>query len=169
MSVREISASKVANRTFNPIRSIVDSLHVNPNPEKRFISLALGDPTVSGNFQLDKLGVEAVISKLNKGQGNGYVPSFGSLEAREAIAKCYSKDRVNYTPADVILASGCSDALNLCIGVLADEGDNILLPSPGFALYETICSSKGIQVKFYKLKPQVFHFFNNRRVIGRLI
>ena len=75
---------------------------------------------------------------------------------REAISKYYSKNGVNYTPADVVLASGCSDALNLCIGVLANEGDNIILPSPGFALYETLCSSKGIQTRFYKLKPLVY-------------
>lgn len=151
----EITASKVSSRTFNPIRSIVDSLQVNPNPDKKFISLALGDPTVSGNFKLDQVGVDAVISKLRNYKGNGYVPSFGTVEAREAISKYYSKDGLNYTPADVILASGCSDALNLCIGVLADEGDNIVLPSPGFALYETLCSSKGINTRFYKLKPHV--------------
>ena len=83
----DIPASKVASRTFNPIRSIVDSLHVNPNPNKAFISLALGDPTVSGNFKLHKSGVDAVIDKLENYKGNGNVPSFGTLEARDAIAK----------------------------------------------------------------------------------
>jgi tyrosine aminotransferase len=153
--MKEIPASKVSLQTFNPIRSIVDSLHVNPNPNKKFISLALGDPTVSGNFKLAKSGVDSVIAKLVDYKGNGYVPSFGTAEAREAIAKYYSKDGLCYTAEDVILASGCSDALNLCIGVLADQGHNIVLPSPGFSLYETLCSSKGIQTRFYKLKPEV--------------
>ena len=151
----KVPASTVSSRTFNPIRSIVDSLHVEPNPNKKFISLALGDPTVSGNFKLHQDGIDAVVDSLQKYKGSGYVPSFGTLEAREAISKYYSKNGVNYTPADVVLASGCSDALNLCIGVLANEGDNIILPSPGFALYETLCSSKGIQTRFYKLKPLV--------------
>jgi tyrosine aminotransferase len=155
----EIPVSKVSSRTFNPIRSIVDSLHVNPNPNKKFISLALGDPTVSGNFKLAQSGVDAVVSKLLEYKGNGYVPSFGTVQAREAIAQFYSKD-CKYEPADVVLASGCSDALNLCIGVLADEGQNIVLPSPGFALYETLCSSKGIQTRFYKLKPLVLLIFD---------
>jgi tyrosine aminotransferase len=48
----EIQPSKVATRTFNPIRSIVDSLNVSPNPSKELLSLALGDPTVFGNFSL---------------------------------------------------------------------------------------------------------------------
>jgi tyrosine aminotransferase len=42
----------------------------------------------------------------------------------------------------------------MAIGVLADEGQNILVPMPGFSLYETLASSKGIECKFYKLLPQ---------------
>jgi tyrosine aminotransferase len=49
----EIKASKVSLRTRNPIRAIVDSLKVQPHPDKEFISLALGDPTTFGNFKLD--------------------------------------------------------------------------------------------------------------------
>jgi tyrosine aminotransferase len=37
-----ISTSKVSKRTINPIRNIVDNLKVVPNPDKKFLSLALG-------------------------------------------------------------------------------------------------------------------------------
>ena len=50
---KEIPCSIVAARTRNPIRNIVDNLKVTPNPDKQFISLALGDPTTFGNFLLD--------------------------------------------------------------------------------------------------------------------
>ncbi len=39
----------------------------------------------------------------------------------------------------------------MCIGVLADEGDNILLPCPGFPLYEVFCKYKGIEARHYNL------------------
>jgi tyrosine aminotransferase len=35
-----------------------------------------------------------------------------------------------------------------------NEGQNILLPAPGFSLYETLASSKGIECKFYDLVPE---------------
>jgi len=51
------------------------------------------------------------------------------------------------------VTSGCSGALELMFGVLADPGDVILLPRPGFTLYATICQSKGIQAQYYPLHP----------------
>lgn len=48
----EVAASLVAQRTRNPIRQIVDNLKVVPNPDKDFISLALGDPTTFGNLRI---------------------------------------------------------------------------------------------------------------------
>lgn len=35
-----------------------------------------------------------------------------------------------------------------------DEGDNILVPSPGFPLYQVIVDSLGGNVKHYALKPE---------------
>jgi tyrosine aminotransferase len=149
-----IAPSKVSLRTKNPIRSIVDHLKSTPNPDKEFISLALGDPTVFGNFKLDSTCVQSLVHKLNSYQANGYPPSIGTEAARHALAQYYSTPEAPLVSKDIILASGCSDALNLCIGVLADEGQNILLPAPGFSLYETLASSKGIECRFYHLLPE---------------
>ncbi len=50
---------------------------------------------------------------------------------------------VQYTSEDVIITSGASHALEMCLGVLANEGDNVLIPVPGFSLYQTLLDSKG--------------------------
>ncbi|KND01992.1 tyrosine aminotransferase [Spizellomyces punctatus DAOM BR117] len=149
----QIKPSIVSMRTRNPIRAIVDNLKVKPNPEKEFISLALGDPTTFGNFKLHESCLDAVKSQLESYKANGYPPSIGTEQARAAVAQAYTHPQAPLTSADVILASGCSDALNLCIGALANEGQNILLPAPGFSLYETLASSKGIECRFYDLQP----------------
>ncbi|TPX60911.1 tyrosine transaminase [Powellomyces hirtus] len=146
-----IKSSVVSMRTRNPIRAIVDNLKVKPNPEKEFISLALGDPTTFGNFNLHPTCVEAVKKQLDSYKANGYPPSVGIEPARAAVAKAYTRPEAPLTSADIILSSG--DALNLCIGALANEGQNILLPRPGFSLYETLASSKGIECRFYNLDP----------------
>lgn len=52
---------------------------------------------------------------------------------------------------DVILTSGCSQAIELALAVLANPGQNILVPRPGFSLYKTLALSMGVEVKFYNL------------------
>ena len=51
----------------------------------------------------------------------------------------------------MILTSGCSGALDLCISGLANAGQNILVPRPGFSVYKTLAESLGISVKHYNL------------------
>ena len=76
------------------------------------------------------------------------------------LSSCYNHNRciiLKLTPVfslnvkDVILASGCSGALDLCIMALANPGQNILVPRPGFSLYKTLAESLGIEVKHYDL------------------
>jgi tyrosine aminotransferase len=144
----QIPPSKVSLATFNPIRQIVDSLVITPNPSKKFISLGLGDPTLFGNLKINQRSVDAISENLYSYKYNGYAPSVGSVDARKAIARSYGIDY-----EDVYIASGCSDALNLAITVLANENENIIIPKPGFSLYETLATSKGIKCKFYDLLP----------------
>ena len=50
-----------------------------------------------------------------------------------------------------MLTNGCSQALDLCITVLANPGQNILIPRPGFSIYKTLSGTLGINVKYYDL------------------
>jgi tyrosine aminotransferase len=38
-----------------------------------------------------------------------------------------------------------------CLNVLADAGDNILIPKPGFPLIMAMAENKGIEVRYYDL------------------
>ncbi|ORX92331.1 tyrosine aminotransferase [Basidiobolus meristosporus CBS 931.73] len=149
-----IRASKASQRAVNPIRRIVDNLKVAPHPQKAVISLALGDPTIFGNFKIDESCIEAVVSKFRAHTASGYGPSTGLEVARDAIAKKYGTKTSPLTANDVIIASGASGALELAIGALADEGQNILLPRPGFSVYETLAGPKKIECRYYNLSPE---------------
>lgn len=56
-------------------------------------------------------------------------------------------------PDDVVIANGCSGALELVITSLLDEGSVLLVPRPGFPLYEVIARSHGARVAYYDLDP----------------
>ena len=115
---------------------------------------------------------------LESGEFNGYAPSSGYQQSRQAIADHIGEGWNNITSDDVIICSGCSCALDMCIGVIANPGDNILVPRPGnsficttdpercfyhcgyfhfflgFPLYKTLAHGFGIQTKEYDLLPE---------------
>ena len=119
-----IQPSSSANRTENPIRKLVERTQVQPNPELEMIPLSIGDPTHFGNFGPPASLTKKMTDLLVEQKANGYGHSTGSLAARESIAKKFSGKNSKFplTPDDVILASGCSHALDLAIQVLAEPG-----------------------------------------------
>merc|ERR1711988_408116 len=147
----EVRASLMSKNTFNPIRNILETMTLTPNPDKKMISLSIGDPTVFGNLKPSKNVIDAIASSVNSGKCNGYAPSTGYLEARKAVAE-HIGDGIG--PDDVVLCSGCSCSLDLCISAVANPGQNILVPRPGFPLYTTLANGLGIKTKEYNLIPE---------------
>lgn len=149
-----VSSSIYAKDTFNPIRSIVENLHIVPNSEKHMIALSIGDPTVFGNLKPAKEITEALVESIQSFKYNGYAPSTGIVEARAAVAKYCSVPGLELEAKDIVLCSGCSCALDLCITALCSPGQNILVPRPGFPLYRTLAEGLSIKTKHYDLMPE---------------
>jgi histidinol-phosphate/aromatic aminotransferase/cobyric acid decarboxylase-like protein len=85
-----------------------------------------------------------------------------SAGATTIVRSCGASSKHASTPAsrltedDVVLASGCSGALDLAITALLNPGDNLLIPQPAFALYQTLCDSKAIGVKLHGLENDLY-------------
>ena len=69
----KVNASIVAKNTFNPIRDLLETMTIVPNPEKKMISLSIGDPTVFGNLLPAKEVVDALHKALDSQKCNGLV------------------------------------------------------------------------------------------------
>jgi tyrosine aminotransferase len=76
------------------------------------------------------------------------------VAARAAIARRYSLPGAPLTVDDVVIGSGCSGALDLVFTALLNEGQSVLIPLPGFGLYQTLCESKGVRALQYPLLPE---------------
>ena len=128
----------------------------------------LGDPTAYGNIPPCPVIVSAITQALQSpGMAAGYASATGTPEARHAIHKYhYPNDNntslhdgvddsniVITSPDDVIVANGASGALELGLTALLDEGSVLLVPRPGFPLYQVIAESHGARVVHYDLLP----------------
>ncbi|XP_046843428.1 tyrosine aminotransferase-like isoform X4 [Xenia sp. Carnegie-2017] len=150
----DIPVSYTAQNTFNPIRNVVETMHIEENPQLEVIRLTVGDPTVFGNLPPSEECFRALCDAIKSGKNNGYKPAYGCKEARNAVAKYSSTPEYIVDAEDFVLASGCSGAIEIAMNALVDRGDNILIPRPGFSLYKCICGSRGIEARSYKLFPE---------------
>jgi tyrosine aminotransferase len=67
------------------------------------------------------------------------------------VAQKFTNPESPLRETDIILTSGCSGALEIAIKAFCNPGDNILLPRPGFSLYQTICEHLDVKWKHYNL------------------
>ena len=96
--------------------------------------------------------MEAVAQALlAKRHAAGYVNACGTPEARHAVAVYHSYPEHNISSDNVIIANGCSGALELALTALLDPGTAVLIPQPGFPLYQVIAESHGASVIPYRL------------------
>ncbi|XP_076334138.1 tyrosine aminotransferase-like isoform X2 [Tachypleus tridentatus] len=146
--------SQLAVNIVSSIRSFLENIDIKPNPNKYMIALSIGDPTVYGNLKPHEKITEAIVDSVRSMKFNGYGICVGMEEAREAVAVYTSCPGASIEAKDVILTSGSSCALEMCITVLANPGQNILVPRPGFPFYRTLAESAGVVVKYYNHLPE---------------
>lgn len=75
----------------------------------------------------------------------------GSPAAREAIAAWYARRGLAVDPADMMLASGTSDAYAWLFKLLCDPGDEILAPRPSYPLFEFLAGLESVRIVHYAL------------------
>src|SRR5437763_14344735 len=98
------------------------------------IHLEIGEP----DFDTPGNIIEAGCDALRKGFTH-YGPSAGMMELREAIAQHLSETRrVNVAPDEVVVVPGGKPIIFFSILALAEDGDEIIYPNPGFPIYESM-------------------------------
>ncbi|MBI4854999.1 MAG: aminotransferase class I/II-fold pyridoxal phosphate-dependent enzyme [Acidobacteria bacterium] len=146
---------KAANRTKNftyAIRNIVSEAKKIEAEGKKVTYLNIGDPVPYG-FNTPPHLVEAVEKALRDGH-NGYAPSPGIPQAREAVAREALRRGIKMSPDDVIITSGASEAADIVLSSMLEPGDEVLVPSPGYPLYTAILAKLGAKEVSYKLDPK---------------
>jgi aspartate aminotransferase len=106
---------------------------------KQIIHLEIGEP----DFDTPKNIVEAGIQALHQGWTH-YGPSAGLPELRQAIAEEVSRSRgVEVANDEVVVVPGGKPIIFFSILALADVGDEVIYPNPGFPIYESMIQFVG--------------------------
>ena len=108
------------------------------------LNLGLGEP----DLPTPDVIRQAAIRVINEEQ-NGYTSHAGLPALREKIANDYPY--LSGKAERVIVTAGSQEALYLALLSIVDEGDEVLLPNPGFVAYPTIVRMAGGSSTFYQL------------------
>ena len=117
---------------------------------KNIIHLEIGEP----DFDTPPNVVEAGIDALRKGWTH-YGPSAGQPELRQAIAENVSCSRgVKVTSDEVVVVPGGKPIIFFSILALADVGDEVIYPNPGFPIYESMIDYVGAKAVPIRLREE---------------
>lgn len=150
-STSSIPVAARVNRFSYAIRNIVTAAKAVEARGVKVRYLNIGDPIQAG-FQTPPHLVEAATRAMRDGH-NGYLPSVGIESAREAVAADYTERGVPTTPDRVLITTGTSEAIELALSALVDEGDEVLVPSPTYPLYTAVLAKLGATPRYYRTDP----------------
>jgi alanine-synthesizing transaminase len=143
-------ASRIAGFNY-AIRNIVAEARKVEASGRRVRYLNIGDPIIFG-FKTPPHLVAAVERAVRDGH-NGYVPSPGIPEAREAVAGELTGRGMPVSADRVLITSGTSEGIELTLTALAESGDEVLIPAPTYPLYTAVLAKVGARAVFYRTDP----------------
>ena len=115
------------------------------------VHLEIGEP----DFDTPRNIIDAAVDALHKGFTH-YGPSAGLMELREVIAQHVSETRrVNVTPDEVVVVPGGKPIIFFSILTLAEQGDEVIYPNPGFPIYESMINYVGAKAVPIRLREEL--------------
>ena len=108
------------------------------------INLGLGEPDLPTPDVIRREAARVVVEEQN-----GYTSHAGLPALRERVAGDYP--HLGLSPEQVVVTAGSQEALYLLLMTLVDEGDEVLIPDPGFVAYPTIVRMAGGTPKSYRM------------------
>lgn len=113
-----------------------------------WIDLTISNPT--------KVGLvyprEAILHSLEKPESMEYDPDpKGTINARRSVASYYKEKGHIISEEDVFLTSSSSEAYSYLIKLFCSPGEEVLIPSPGYPLFEFLSLMDGVEFNSYKL------------------
>jgi hypothetical protein len=133
------------DHSANPLSVLIERRRARGEP---IIDLTESNPTRCG-FLYDGPGLLAALASP---AGLVYEPHPQGLPAaRGAVAGYYAEIGVAVDPESLFLTTGTSEAYTQVFKLLADPGDEVLVPTPGYPLLDVLTGLEAIRLVSYPL------------------
>jgi aspartate aminotransferase len=124
----------------SPIRKLVPFADAAQKRGINIYHLNIGQPDI----KTPKVALEAV--KNNDIEILSYSTSNGSDEYREKLVNYYNGNRISISKEDIIVTTGASEALLFTIACITDPHDEVIIPEPFYANYNSFAIAAGVNV-----------------------
>jgi alanine-synthesizing transaminase len=115
---------------------------------KPLVDLTVSNPTECG-FHYDE---EAILSALRNPAALKYEPNpRGLVVARGAVAQYYAERGAAIPSDDIFLTTSTSEAYSYVFRTLCDPEDELLIPAPGYPLFEFLADIQDVRLARYPL------------------
>lgn len=117
---------------------------------KPVLNLGIGSPDLPPPREV----IDTLIETVNHNDGHGYQNYTGLLELRQAFAQWYERwFGVSLEPEGEILPlMGSKEGLMHIAMAFLEDGDEALVPNPGYPAYRAVSNLAGAKVREYKLE-----------------
>lgn len=133
-----------ANLAPNRLTEALRALRARREP---LIDLTESNPTRAGfEYPPD------LLAPLGEARGLRYAPSpLGAMDARRAVAADYERQGVTVPPERIALTASTSDGYSLLFKLLANAGDEVLVPRPSYPLFDHLTRLDLVVTRYYDL------------------
>ncbi|OLB37251.1 MAG: aminotransferase [Acidobacteria bacterium 13_2_20CM_57_17] len=139
--------AKRTNWNLTPNR-LSETLAAHRAAGKRLIDLTVSNPTECG-FEYDS---GAILDALRNPAALSYEPNPRGLEyARRAVAGYYADRKEEVSAKDIFLTTSTSEAYSYVFRTLCDPGDELLIPSPSYPLFDFLAEIQDVNLVRYPL------------------
>ncbi len=131
-----IDYSKILNDTIEEVKwSGIRKFFDIANTMEGVISLGVGEPDFPTPWKIRN----CAINTLQKGKTR-YSSNWGLAPLREEISRYLDrKYNLSYSPeSEILVTVGGSEAIDACLRVVTNPGDEIIIPQPSYVCYEPI-------------------------------
>ena len=120
------------------------------------VMLTIGEP----DFDTPESIKAAALTALFQNRTH-YAPNQGTVDLRHEIAAFETLRGLDAKPEQVLVTAGATEALYTAIVGILNPGDEVIIPTPAFPLYESIVSIAGGKPVFLDTKAEGFQITEN--------
>ena len=156
-------SSKIEKCNLSPIRKFYPYQVECKKQGKKIYPLNIGQPdikTPEAYFEAIKNFNAPVLE---------YAPSPGIPEMIEAVKNYYHGIGIDYETSDIFITTGGSEALQIALNCILDDGDEIIIPEPFYPNYNTFVKTTGGTIRPLTTTPEEGYHYADREKIEALI